>query len=144
VLYFAYGSLVNQDRLRELCPDAEPLRTARIPHHGLCFTGHSEVWGGGTATIGLAPNRDLWGGLYEIDERGRLAVEESGREHGYVWTFTAVDDVHGVEVATGMLVKVRDLKRTSPSQRYLDVLRTGWRQWGIEGEAQLREAPPAI
>lgn len=143
MLYFAYGSLVNQDRIRELCPKVKPLRTAKIPDHSLCFTGHSDVWGGGTATIGLAPNRDLWGGLYEIDGPGRIAVVSSGEDDGYVWATTSVEDVRGAEVATGMLIKVRDLERIAPSERYLDVLRVGWKQWGIDAEAQLRDALPA-
>lgn len=144
MLYFAYGSLVNQERLRELCPGGRPLRTAKIPHHAICFTGHSHRWGGGTATIGLAPNRELWGGLYEIDEEGRAAIEDAGGQDGYVWTFTSVEDLHGEEISVGMLVKVRDFKRSSPSDEYLEILRTGWAQWGLDPEDLLMEVPPAI
>jgi hypothetical protein len=82
ILFFAYGSLVNPEFLADLCPVVEPLGTARIPHHALCFTGHSKRWGGGTATIGLAPSNDLWGVLYEIDGEGRAAIERAGRGLG--------------------------------------------------------------
>lgn len=143
MIYFAYGSLLDQERLRELSPTASPLRTAKIPHHALCFTGHSEAWEGGTATIGLAPNRDLWGALYEIDEQGRAAIERSGAEDGYVWAFTSVEDIHGEEISVGMLVKVRDLERRSPSEVYLEALNAGWLQWGLDSKEMLKEAPPA-
>lgn len=144
MLYFAYGSLVNRELLRELCPRAEALRSVRIPHHALCFTGRSRAWGGGTATIGLAPNRDLWGALYEIDAEGRAAVERSGEGDGYVWATTTVEEESGGPVVTGILIKVRDLERSSPSERYLDVLKAGWTQWGLDPVAMLKEAPPKL
>jgi hypothetical protein len=143
MIYFAYGSLLDQERLRELSPTASPLRAARIPHHALCFTGRSQAWGGGTATIGLVPNWDLWGGLYEIDEEARSAIERSGVEDGYVWAFTSVEDIHGAEVMAGMLVKVRYLERSPPSGQYLEALRAGWLQWGLDPKEMLKEAPQA-
>jgi hypothetical protein len=133
-LYFAYETLVNRDRMRDVCPRARPVTAARIPDHGLCFTGRSAEWGGGLATIGLAPTRDLWGGLYEIDERGRAEIEKVGAGDGYVWAFTTVLSEAGERVRAGLLVKVRDLEPAEPSETYLEVLRTGWRQWGIDPE----------
>ncbi len=144
MLYFAYGSLVNRERLRELCPAAKPVSTARIPHHSLCFTGHSQSWGGGTATIGLAPAADLWGGLYEIDAAGRREIERSGEPDGYVWAFTAVQDSHGELIQSGLLIKVRDLTRSAPSDRYLAVLRAGWIQWGLDPDDMLRHVPSTL
>jgi hypothetical protein len=144
MFYFAFGSLLDQERLRELSPTAFPLRRAKIPHHALCFTGCSQAWGGGTATIGLAPNRDLWGGLYEIDEEGRAAIERSGAEDGYVWAFTLVEDIHGEAVTAGVLVKVRNLERSPPSDLYLEALKAGWLQWGLDPKEMLKEPPPAI
>jgi hypothetical protein len=142
--YFAYGSLVNRERLIELSPSAAPDRVARIPHHALCFTGRSQAWGGGTATIGLAPNCDLWGALYEIDDAGRAAVERSGGSDGYVWAFTAVEDESGERIRAGILIKVRDFQRSDPSEAYLEVLKNGWRQWGLDPESILQHAPLTI
>lgn len=139
MLFFAYGSLLNQNRLREVCATAIPLEVAKIPHHSLCFTGHSRAWGGGTATIGLSPGRNLWGALYEVDAAGRRAIERSGEEDGYVWSFTPVELAEGELLTPGMLVKVRGLERSAPSQAYLDVLRSGWQQWGLDPETILRD-----
>lgn len=143
--YFAYGSLVNRERLLQLCPTARVLQTARIPHHSLCFTGSSKIWGGGTATIGLAPNRYLWGGLYEVDEEGRGAIEESGLADGYVWAFTDVEEAGGERTRSGLLIKVRDFERNDPAEAYLDVLKGGWRQWGFDPERLLMaEVSPTL
>lgn len=144
MIYFAYGSLVNRDQLLALCPTAKPLGTARIPEHALCFTGHSVRWGGGTATIGLAPSAELWGALYEIDSPGRDQIERSGQSDGYVWSHTQVENSNGERIQTGILIKVRDLKRTTPSDAYLEVLRTGWAQWGLDPNAMLPKVPPTL
>ncbi len=138
--YYAYGSLLNRDLLRVLCPTARPLGTASIAHHTLCFTGRSETWGGGTATIRLAPAQRLWGALYEIDAAGREQIERSGAVDGYVWAFTPVEDASGALVRAGLLVKVRDLQPAEPSPEYLEVLKAGWAQWGLDTETLLRQA----
>ena len=139
MLYFAYGSLVNRDQLKKLAPSAVPVGPARIHNHALCFTGNSETWGGGTATIGLAPNQDLWGALYDVDDDGRAAVERSGMPDGYVWAFTSVADEAGERVQSGLLVKVRDLERRDPSSAYLEVLKAGWSSWGLDPQALLQD-----
>jgi len=144
MLYFAYGSLVNRDKLLEISPSASPVGAARIENHALCFTGRSKTWGGGTATIGLAPTRDLWGGLYEIDPAGRAEIERAGKHDGYVWAFTAVLDASGARVKAGLLVKVSDFERTEPSAIYLQVLTAGWLQWGLDPEAILQDIAPTI
>jgi hypothetical protein len=142
--YFAYGSLLNRDRIAELSSTARPASTGRIPHHALCYTGHSQRWGGGTATIGLAPASYLWGGVYEIDETGRAAIENSGADDGYAWAVTGVETGDGERLRVGMLVKVRDFERVDPSAAYLEVLKAGWRQWGLDPKIVLHDVPPTL
>ncbi|HSG81399.1 MAG TPA: gamma-glutamylcyclotransferase family protein [Gemmatimonadota bacterium] len=143
ILFFAYGSLVNPEALAELCTVAKPLGTARIPHHALYFTGHSQRWGGATATIGLAPNTDLWGALYEIDAAGRAAIERAGGLDDYVWAFTAVNDGNGGQATAGVMCKVRNFERRPPSASYLELLQAGWEYWGLDGNRMLQAVVPA-
>lgn len=128
--YFAYGSLMSRARLAELCPAAKPLHAATIPNHRLAFLGRSEQWGGGTAAISLATGRQVWGGVYEIDDECRAAIERSGAPDGYVWAWTQVEDESGVRKRVGLLVKVRGMDEAPPSAKYLDVLRRAWEEWG--------------
>lgn len=144
MLYFAYGSLVNRDQLLRLCPTAKPISTAKITHQALCFTGNSATWGGGTATIGLAPEAVLWGALYQIDMADRDQIERSGLADGYVWSSTQVEGSDGELIQSGILIKVRDLNRTPPSDEYLNVLKAGWAQWGLDLNALLRKIPPTL
>ncbi len=118
--------------------------TAKIADHALCFTGHSPTWGGGTATIGLAPGAELWGALYQIDRTDRDQIERSGLSDGYVWSFTQVESSDGELTHSGILIKVKDLKRTSPSNEYLEVLKAGWAQWGLDPSVMLRKVPPTL
>jgi hypothetical protein len=141
MIYFAYGSNMHRARIAETCASARPLRPARIPNHSVIFTGRSGTWGGGTATIGLAANRDLWGALYEIDEECRSRLEAKGLEDGYVWTWTYVIDGEDERVRAGVLVKVRDLEQTTPSPEYLELLKEAWRQWDLDPAGPLRSPP---
>ncbi len=86
----------------------------------------------------MAPACDLWGGLYEVSEADRARIEAHGEETGYVWALTPVQDIAGRGVQAGLLVKVRDLERSSPSRDYLEVLKAGWIQWGLDPEEILR------
>ena len=141
MIYFAYGSNMHRARIAEACASARPLRVARIPNHSVIFTGRSASWGGGTATIGLAAKRDLWGALYEIDKACRTQLEADGRGDGYVWTWTYVIDGEGERVRAGMLIKVRDLEQTTPAPEYLELLKEAWRQWDLDPSGPLPSPP---
>ncbi len=131
MLYFAYGSLMSRSQLERLCPDAKPLRAACVPNHYLAFLGHSKAWEGGTAAIRLSPGHEVWGGVYEIDEECRSAIERAGEPDGYVWALTRVHDADGERIRVGLLVKVRDMEESAPAAEYLDVIKKAWEQWGL-------------
>ena len=141
-LYFAYGSLLDRERMAQLNGEAKPVMLARLAHHAVCFSGRSKSWGGGTATIAAATGRDLWGALYEIDAACRQSVEQSGAEDGYVWSFTSVETADGVRTRAGLLVKVRDLEPSPPSEDYLAAMRAGWEQWGLGPQEVLDDCKP--
>ena len=130
--YFAYGSLLSRARMSDLCPDADPLFPARIPHHRISFTGNSAQWKGGTATVALATGSELWGGVYEIEADCRGAVEAHGREENYAWSWTSVESMEGERQRVGLLVKVRDLNPSEPSSEYLKAVEEGRRDWGLD------------
>lgn len=140
MLYFAYGSLMDRERLAELCPGAKPVSVARLPHHAVAFTGHSSEWGGGTATITLQVGSDLWGGLYDIDPGCSALLAEAHTADGYVWSWTAVETTDGARVHAGLLIKVRDVERTAPSPDYLAVMKEGCKQWGLDPEGVSQNA----
>ena len=66
-LYFAYGSNLDADQMRERCPSSACLGGARLAHHRLDFTHFSRRWRGGAADVVRDHAAHVWGALYRLD-----------------------------------------------------------------------------
>ena len=66
--YFAYGSNMYEPKMRGICPSAKVVGVARLPGYRLTFPRQSDRWRGGVAGLEKAPDEEVWGVLYEIDE----------------------------------------------------------------------------
>lgn len=141
-LYFAFGSNLSRRLLRDRCAGARPLERAHLSDHRLGFAGHSDAWGGGTATILLAPGEKLWGGLYEVDEEclHTLAAQEGS---AYALSRTGCFKEDGTRAWAYLLVKVRDLGERAPSERYVETIRRGYRDWELDPAALERAVDKA-
>ena len=95
-LYFAYGSNLDEQQMRERCPGSRALFRARLAGHRLDFTHLSTRWRGGTADIVPDPDATVLGLVYAMGdgdfdrldrweggyERVRLRVEDdAGASH---------------------------------------------------------------
>ncbi|MGQ0812325.1 MAG: gamma-glutamylcyclotransferase family protein [Nitrospiraceae bacterium] len=80
MLYFAYGSNLDRTQMRERCPSARFVCTARLPQHRLAFTRRSTKWHGGVADVVADSEKNVWGVVYHIDE---LDVASLDRCEGY-------------------------------------------------------------
>jgi len=78
VLYFAYGSNMDWEQMRERCPSARFVCVAKLPDHRLAFTRRSVKHDCGVADAVPDPNHEIWGVVYEINETdlGRLDKSE--------------------------------------------------------------------
>lgn len=130
-LYFAYGSLLDPDRMNEAAPGSKFLFTAHYPETRLDFV----VTNGADAipTLVKESGHTVWGGVFEIPEEAVdtiIAVEKSeGRKPGFeakavdregnkhdCLTFTAVSGANG------------DM---SPDPDYLASMISGARHWNL-------------
>lgn len=68
VLYFAYGSNMDEAQMKTRCPSAVLLHAARLSKHRLAFVGRSERWGGAIATVERSKKARVWGLLYSVTE----------------------------------------------------------------------------
>ena len=68
MLYFAYGSNMNWQQMRERCPSARFVGVALLSEHKLAFTRKSKKRGCGVADAVLEGGRKVWGVIYEIDD----------------------------------------------------------------------------
>ena len=79
--YFAYGSNLSRQQMKERCPDSRPLFPATLPNYKLVITGWSRKWMGGTATILRSRGDKVRGGVYEVSEADLRKLEK--HEAGY-------------------------------------------------------------
>jgi hypothetical protein len=129
-LYFAYGSLLDPDRIGKAAPGARFLFTAHFPETRLDFVASEN---GAIPTLTKESGHTVWGGVFEIhlDDVGSLtrAEAEEGREPGF--DLKAVDREGNKHecltfVATG---EVNGEHRPDPD--YLASMIAGARHWSL-------------
>jgi gamma-glutamylcyclotransferase len=83
-LYFAYGSNMDEGEIRDHCPSCRYLGTACLEEHRLAFTRRSIRSGTGVADVLPAPGHEVWGALYELDDKDLDALDsKEGRGWAY-------------------------------------------------------------
>jgi gamma-glutamylcyclotransferase len=127
--YFAYASNLSKKQMRERCPDSRPLFVATLPNFKIVFTGWSREWRGGKATIKSMRGEKVRGAIYEVSEAclRRLDKFEAGYEHLNATVFDEDNEPH--QVVT--YIKSGQLEESAPSKEYGEVIRQGYRDWGI-------------
>ncbi len=78
MLYFAYGSNMDWDQMRDRCPSARFVGVAKLPGHKLAFSRRSTKRNCGVADAVADQGTSVWGIVYEVDDRdvGRLDAAE--------------------------------------------------------------------
>jgi gamma-glutamylcyclotransferase len=129
VLYFAYASNLSKKQMLSLCPDAKPMFPAVLPNYKLVFTGWSRTYRGGLATIKPFRGEKVWGAIYELSEAGWRRLDRW--ETGYTRLNVTVFDEDNRAVPAVTYVKSGQLEETMPSREYGEIIRQGYRDWGI-------------
>ena len=75
-LYFAYGSNLDWAQMKTRCPSARFVCVARLAGHRLAFTRLSERRRCGTADVVEAAGGEVWGVVYELEERDFVPLDE--------------------------------------------------------------------
>jgi gamma-glutamylcyclotransferase len=129
VYYFAYASNLSKQWMQERCPDSRPLFVATLPNYKVVFTGWSREWRGGKATIKSLRGEKVRGAVYEVSEAclRKLDKFEVGYARFNVTVFDEDNEPH--QVVT--YVKSGQLEESSPSKEYGEIIRQGYRDWGI-------------
>ena len=81
MLYFAYGSNMNWNQMRERCPSSRFVGIAVLHDHKLAFTRESVNRGCGVADVVAEDGAQVWGVVYEIADLdvGKLDASEGFR-----------------------------------------------------------------
>ncbi len=135
LLYFAYGSNLDADQMRERSPDSRVLFRARLLHHRLDFTHYSRRWSGGAADIVPEDGGLVWGVIYTQVDLIRLDRFEGGYERVSLEVLDDDDRLHDV-----VSYSVRERAQFAPSDAYLEQLLHWAKRWEFP-EAYLSQLP---
>ena len=148
--YFAYGSNLDWDQMRERCPSSVFVDVACLRDHTLAFTRFSSARGCGVADVMRRPGHEVWGAVFELDEvDGRRLDAFEGyvpgrRRNGYRRVDARVClDGHEARIVDVVTYEVCERVPTHvpPDRRYLGHLLRGARRWGLPAayQASLRD-----
>lgn len=73
--YYAYGSNMSSDYIRDYCPSARFIMRADLPNFHIEFRRYSENLVGGISTIIESPGEMIKGVMYDIDEKEIIALD---------------------------------------------------------------------
>lgn len=130
--YFAYGSNLNKQQMKERCPDSKPLYPATLPNYKLIFVGWSRKLQGGVASIRRVQGSKVPGAVYEIsaaDLRHLDAYE--GYPHDYNRIRVIIFDEDGTPIEAVTYIKTGREEETKPSKEYASTIYKGYKDWGI-------------
>lgn len=132
-LYFAYGSNLSEDQMRERCPDSRVVGTASLKNHSLRFAGYSRRWDGGVATV-IHGKDEVPGLLWTLSDEDLERLD--GFEcHPKVYERrkVAVVKPDGRNVKAWVYFKRNDSLRL-PSEKYAKVIARGYAKFGFDLE----------
>jgi gamma-glutamylcyclotransferase (GGCT)/AIG2-like uncharacterized protein YtfP len=118
--------------MKERIPNSKPLFTATLPNYQLIFTGWSRTLQGGSASIKLSRGNKVIGAIYEISEQDIRQLDRyEGLPNNYMRIDITVYDEAGNQIKAFTYIKKGKLEETKPSQRYLQIIQKGYKDWRL-------------
>lgn len=133
VIYFAYGSNLDDRQMRERCASARVEARAVLPNHALAFGGFSARWGGAVATVAPTPGAEVEGLLYRLGpaDLGSLDSHE-GHPFAYERTSMLVQDEHGRRRRAAIYMQPKlGFEPWAPPAGYVRVPRRAYKRLGF-------------
>ena len=148
MLYFAYGSNMLFDQMRERCPSSLFVCVPALDGYRLAFTrraaGASSPWRGfGVADVVVHEGERVWGAVFEIDERDIGALDRSeGYRHGCetnAYRRVEVQVARGAEPEQSLLAQtyvvcMREEPNPMPHRDYVARIVAGAKSWNIPAD----------
>jgi len=139
MIYFAYGSNMDETRMRKRCPSAQFMSTARLPGFCLAFTRYSMNNRCGAADVIPEPDGAVWGVVYQIKDEDRAALDkaEGVAVHAYkpipVEVFPEGENARPIKALTYVVVK-KEEPHPKPSAEYKAMLVNGAKAWKLPAD----------
>jgi gamma-glutamylcyclotransferase len=145
MLYFAYGSNMLLEQMRDRCPSAAFVGNAALEGYRLAFTRTAKRnWKGyGVADVVLAPGHSVWGAVFQIEEHDIGALDRSEgyrpdrEQNAYrrieVHVYCDGDAAKPLATFT-YVVCTREEPNPLPHRDYLERIVSGARFWNLPRE----------
>jgi len=127
--YFAYGSNLSKQQMKERCPDSRPLFTATLPNYRMVITGWSRKWMGGVATIIRSRGDKVRGAVYEVSDACLRQLDRHEADYGRQTVTVFDEDSEPHEVVT--YIKNGQIEPSQPSKTYAEAVHRGRKDWHI-------------
>jgi len=138
ILYVAFGSNTDPERMGARCPGAVDVGEARLAGWRLSFAGHSRTWGGPVATL-RSGRGSVPVALYEVSHEDLLRLDAiEGHPAVYRRARLPVGETTGLAY-----LLPGDFPEGSPPAAYLEAVRAGYRARGWAWPEPLETAAPA-
>jgi gamma-glutamylcyclotransferase len=137
VLYFAYGSNLDEAQMRARCPGARREGRATLRGHRLTFGGFSHRWNGPVASVRRASGAEVAGLLYAVDDSALRALDRfEGCPFAYERVLRYVVDERGRRRRAQVYLQPEDgFEHWPPRVEYLAVIARAYRALGFDRRA---------
>ena len=146
MLYFAFASNLDPERMSQHCPAHRVVGLAALRDHRLGFPRYSPQWGGGISSPQLAHGQTVWGIVYDLTDDDMRALDElegfrgSGDQHNIcdreivTVDLTRPDDGSIPRRVRPWMFVARPSNPSAPTRQYLDAILTGARHHHLPEE----------
>jgi gamma-glutamylcyclotransferase len=148
--YFAYGSNMSTERLKDRIGDCKVISGAILSNHDLLFNKYSNSDGTGKANISYSKEKSVHGVVYKLakEQLDRLDLFEGAKLSPPHYTRENMEvqlyDGSKVEVITYVAHQNFTREGLVPSQEYLDWILNGLKENGIKEGDSIKKAALAI
>ena len=140
MLYFAYGSNLDWERMKERCPSASFYRKTSLPNYRIDFTRESSESKCGVADIVKDNNFKVYGVVYRIDE---IDLGKLDKHEGYIpqrdksaykrIEIMVFEEDNGEEPITAFTYEVvkKEFGKYKPDREYKNFIVNGAKYWKL-------------
>ena len=144
MLYFAYGSNMNLEKMKKIVPSSIFYGKAKLENYRLDFTRESINWGCGVADI-IEDNKDVWGVIYQFDKKDLKKLDEcegyypnrEKEKNAYIriekMVYLDGKEDQPMTVYTYEVVD-KEFGKHKPSKDYKNLIVTGAKHWNLPKE----------
>ncbi|MAQ77504.1 hypothetical protein CL684_03185 [Candidatus Campbellbacteria bacterium] len=119
ILYFAYGSNIDQQRMKKRCSTAEFLSKGFISNYNICFNRKGTYIEGGVASIESNKGRNVYGIVYKISKEDLDTLDYIEDPSAYIRKSIKVQIPNNKFLNCYLYVSIPEIE-ISPNQEYLE------------------------